>query len=162
MLTCFQFALQWTVPASLLSWWKDQKLASWSFSWNFNPKQEEYTWAIDACSKKRLAVVYPRWSTLGRQTSPVRSRLFPLPIFIKEDPAFWWQPVLCQFSSKKLPSWWQNLPLCEGLRPYAGGRPFVSSWFRLKVVRPLVCLLSKWFCSMKHSLDVVASMYLSF
>ena len=35
----------------------------------------------------------------------------PLPIFIKEDPA----------------SWWQNLPLGEGLRPCAGGRPFVSS-----------------------------------
>jgi len=22
LLTCFQFTLQWTVPASLLSWWK--------------------------------------------------------------------------------------------------------------------------------------------
>ena len=42
-----------------------------------------------------------------------------LPIFIKEDPA----------------SRWQNLPLCEGLRPYAGGGPFVSSQFGLEVDR---------------------------
>ena len=26
----------------------------------------------------------------------------PLPIFIKEDPAFWWQPVLCQFWLRKV------------------------------------------------------------
>ena len=32
-------------------------------------------------------------------------------------------------------SWWHNLPLCEGLRPCAGGRPFVSSWFGLEVDR---------------------------
>jgi len=37
----------------------------------------------------------------------------PLPILIKEDPA----------------SWWQNLPLSEGLRPCERGKTFLSSWF---------------------------------
>jgi len=92
-LTCFPFA-------SLDE--RDQRLVSWSSSWNFNPKQEEQTGVTDACSKKRLAVAYPRWSSSGKRTSPVRSRILSLPILIKEDLAFWWQPVLCQFSSKKI------------------------------------------------------------
>ena len=49
-----------------------------------------------------LVVAYPRWSTSGKRTSPVRSRILLLPIFIKEVPAFWWQSVLRQFSSKKI------------------------------------------------------------
>ena len=42
----------------------------------------------------------------GKRTSPVRSRILPLPILIKEDLAFWWQ----------------NLSLSEGLRPTPVGQ----------------------------------------
>jgi len=38
----------------------------------------------------------------GKGMSPVRSWILPLPILIKKDPAFWWQPILCQFWSKKI------------------------------------------------------------
>jgi len=102
----------------------------------------------------RLVAAYPRWSASGKQTSPVRSWIFPLPIFIKDDPTCWWRSVLCQFSWRTFGllvarsvimwkitalswwhnlSWWHHLFLCKGLWSCAGGRPFVSSWFRLEV-----------------------------
>ena len=54
----------------------------------------------------------PSFANFNQRRSGFLVATSPLPIFIKEDPA----------------SWWQNLPLSEGLRPCAGGRPLVSSW----------------------------------
>jgi len=55
----------------------------------------------------RLVAAYSRRSTSGKRKSPVRSRIFPLPIFIKEDPVCWRQSVLCQFL-------WKNIRLSGG------------------------------------------------
>jgi len=38
----------------------------------------------------------------GKADVTCKVQILSLPIFIKEDPAFWWQPVLCQFSSKTI------------------------------------------------------------
>ena len=58
----------------------------------------------------RLVAAHPRWSTSGKRTSPVRSRIL-LPIFIKDDPTCWWRSVLCQFWSKTI--WLSGGKICH-------------------------------------------------
>ena len=146
MLTCFLFALQCTVLLNFFILMKENQNLPLDFQVEVLilsrrnileqlmcvPRRGWQPLIRDDPLREGAGSHNPRWSTSGRRTSLVRFWILPLPILFKEDPAFWWQPIPCQFWSKKIKEdpapWWQNLPLSEGLRPCEGGRLFMSSW----------------------------------